>query len=176
MPLYAFGIAQGVVYTRNYWRYVVRLFVIACISQVFYTPLFATYRLNMVFTLLGAALLLKLKQLWLTHAIRYYIVLFAVGGVMQVLNFESGLYGILLVDVYASNKHILQKHFLVSFIPFFLELIPIMLIQTGGVLASLMIIKLKNTPLQGFFRNFYRIFYPFHLAVLYGLRIILLGR
>ncbi len=57
-PLFAFGIAQGVTYTRDIRKYLVRILLAAAVSQPLYWKLFGLTQLNPLFMLAwgGAAL------------------------------------------------------------------------------------------------------------------------
>ncbi|MDD3393647.1 MAG: TraX family protein [Anaerotignum sp.] len=59
-PLFAYGIAQGVTYTSNFWRYMFRILLAAVISQPIYRMAFHHTDLNPLFTLCFGAVALWL--------------------------------------------------------------------------------------------------------------------
>lgn len=50
-PLFAFGIAQGVMYTHSFWRYLGRILLAAAVSQPLYWLLFGKNQANPLFML-----------------------------------------------------------------------------------------------------------------------------
>ena len=62
-PLFAFGIAQGVLYTHDFWRYLGRILLTAMLSQPIYMLLFGIAEGNPLFMLAwGAAALYAWRQ------------------------------------------------------------------------------------------------------------------
>ena len=61
-PLFAFGIAQGVTYTSDFRKYLIRILIAALISQPIYMKLFAMTQLNPLFMLAWGALALYFWQ------------------------------------------------------------------------------------------------------------------
>lgn len=61
-PLFAFGIAQGVRYTADFRKYVVRILIAAIVSQPVYMKLFELSQLNPLFMLAWGALALHFWQ------------------------------------------------------------------------------------------------------------------
>ncbi len=62
-PLFAFGIAEGVAHTRNFWKYFGRILLTAAISQPIYWLLFEVSQANPLFMLAwGAAALYFWRQ------------------------------------------------------------------------------------------------------------------
>lgn len=57
-PLFAFGIAQGVRYTSDFRKYILRILIAAVVSQPIYMKLFAMTQLNPLFMLACGALAL----------------------------------------------------------------------------------------------------------------------
>ena len=57
-PLFAFGIAQGVTYTSDFRKYFLRILMAAAVSQPIYMKLFALTQLNPLFMLAWGALAL----------------------------------------------------------------------------------------------------------------------
>jgi hypothetical protein len=161
MPLYTYGIVQGYKYTHSFKKYLARLFFIALVSQVFYMLLFNTDKLNIIFTFLVCLLLLKcLHQ---TKSKLKYLFIPLVACSLEIFNFEYGLYAFFLILIYSLNKRIIWRHNFLNIIYLFLYNWQA---QLFSFLPTILIKKYKNRPLKGTARNFYRAFYPLHLAIL----------
>lgn len=61
-PLFAFGIAQGVTYTSNFFKYLLRILIAAVISQPIYQLAFYKTSLNPLFTLAIGAVVIWLSR------------------------------------------------------------------------------------------------------------------
>lgn len=61
-PLFAFGIAQGVAYTSDFRKYLLRILIAAAVSQPIYMKLFGLTQLNPLFMLAWGALALYFWQ------------------------------------------------------------------------------------------------------------------
>ncbi|HCS73517.1 MAG TPA: conjugal transfer protein TraX, partial [Clostridiales bacterium] len=62
-PLFAWGIAMGSRWTRDWKRYAARLLALALLTQIPYSLLFQNGYWNICFTLLSGLLVLKLLQI-----------------------------------------------------------------------------------------------------------------
>ena len=161
MPLYTYGIVQGYKYTHSFKKYLIRLLLIAFISQLFYMPLFHTNGLNMVFTLLVCLVLLKYYDQTKSR-IKYLIIPLA-AVILEAVDFDYGFYAFLLTLIFYLGKDVLWRHNLLNIAYIFINHWGI---QLFSFLPSILITKYPNLPLKGKVRNFYRIFYPLHLAFL----------
>lgn len=161
MPLYAFGIVQGYKYTRNFKKYLLRLLFIALVSQLFYQPLFSTGSLNIIFTFLVCLILLRILEQ--THSKLKYLLVALTACYLEILHFEYGLYAFGLVLIYHLNRRIIWRHNLLNLFYLFWHNWQI---QLFSFLPTILIKQHPNIPLRGKWRNFYRAFYPLHLAIL----------
>lgn len=95
-PLFAWGIARGYRYTKNFKAYAIRLFVIALISQLPYSLLFNNGNMNVCFTLLIGLLSIKLYDSTLAIWIKWPGILLLL-AFSHYLRFDYGIYGILTI-------------------------------------------------------------------------------
>ncbi|HOZ53314.1 MAG TPA: TraX family protein, partial [bacterium] len=95
-PLFAFGIAQGYLYTKNLSKYLQRILLLALISQPIFYLLINHKNLNICFTLTLGLIAIYLydkgKEWWIKVFGILFILFFG-----QWLNVEYGAYGILLI-------------------------------------------------------------------------------
>lgn len=61
-PIFAFFIAEGMKYTRNRKKYVLLLFIFACVSQIPYQLLHESFKFNILFTFLISIILIILFE------------------------------------------------------------------------------------------------------------------
>lgn len=168
MPLYTYGLVQGYKYTRSFNKYLLRLILIALISQPFYALLFHTNSLNMVFTLIVCLLLMKAYD-QIKSKLKYIIILLA-GYILEIFAFDYGSYALILMFIYRLNKNIVWRHNLLNLAFLLLNK---WVLQLFSFVPSMLIAFCQNRPLKGTARNFYRAFYPLHLAFLYLMSLIL---
>lgn len=95
-PLFAWGIARGYKYTRNYKIYALRLLALAAASQIPYYFLFRNDFINICFTLLAGLIALKLYDSSSPSWIRWTGITF-IALLSQYLHFEYGFYGVLTI-------------------------------------------------------------------------------
>jgi hypothetical protein len=95
-PMFAYQVATGLIHTRDTGRYFTRLFYFGLLSQIPYSLLFSTSRLNILFTFSFAVLLVYLFQ---KRTFLYtWILLPVIFVLLPVLDitygFEYSLYGL----------------------------------------------------------------------------------
>jgi len=168
MPLYTYGIVQGYKYTHSFKRYLLRLIIIALASQYFYMQLFHTNQLNMVFTLLVCLILMKYHDQTTSKA--KYLIIPLAACILEVIEFDYGIYAFLLMLIFRLNKNIVWRHNLLNIAFLFINKWGL---QIFSFVPSILIANYENRPLKGVARNFYRAFYPLHLAFLYLMGIII---
>ncbi|MEC0329681.1 TraX family protein [Paenibacillus macerans] len=167
-PLYAYALVQGHVYTSNYRKYACRLFIIAVLSQIPYQLAFDTNGLNVVATLFVSSLILRLLDS-VKPGIVSALTIAAACVIMEVLPFDYGAYGLLLVLIfkYAGQGRMVVMHLLLNLAYLFAygwviqlaSIVPTLVIAYGPGLWR----RLESWPLP---RWVWRAFYPAHLAVL----------
>lgn len=93
-PLFVMGIVRGLNYTHDRLKYVIRLVILAFVSQIPFMVFLHTYRLNVIFTFLFSILALYIYKydIWLFFL---YLILF------NFVNFDYGIYGILTFMIFS---------------------------------------------------------------------------
>ncbi|MNJ59221.1 TraX protein [compost metagenome] len=166
-PIYAYALVQGFTHTSNYGKYVIRLFVIAVLSQVPYQLAFHTNDFNVVATLFMAVLVLKVLQ-EVKSGIWSVLIISGMCVFLEILPFDYGAYGLLLVLIFKYGKsQMVLLHLLLNFIYL---LAYGWLIQMMSIIPTLMIVygltlwrALESWRLPGWV---WRSFYPVHLIIL----------
>lgn len=168
-PLFAYGIAQGVTYTSNFYKYMFRILLAAVISQPIYQRAFYSTNLNPLFTLALGAIVL---WLWRRGEKERFF-----AGLLLILSywFKSSYswYGVATIFLYGFYHSARELSFygqvlLQILYGFF----------TGTWLQSF---SLGAFPLVGMKwkktvhlpKYFFYVFYPLHLLILIGVRGIL---
>ncbi|RCX21765.1 TraX protein [Fontibacillus phaseoli] len=174
-PIYAYALVQGYAHTSNFRRYAIRLLLIAVVSQIPY-QLVLNDGLNVVATLLGAMLVLRLLDSIKPGPLSVLVI---AGSciIMEVLPFDYGAYGLLLVLIfkYARSTQMLLMHLLLNFVYLMsygwviqmVSLLPTLIIAFGPDIWR----RLESWRVPSWV---WRSFYPVHLFVLalivFGLR------
>lgn len=169
-PLYAWGVAKGYKYTRNFILYSLRLLLLSIVSQVPYYYLFGpAYGLNVCFTLLSG-----LTSIWIYENFRPICLRWPViAGLLifsQVLNFNYGMYGVLTVLMFKifSGKDILilvqAALTFVSVVVFSME--PVQLV---AALSPLLLLFIENKDFR-INKIIQYGFYPCHMVLLIIMR------
>jgi hypothetical protein len=182
-PLFSYLIALGVETTRNVKNYFVRLFIFAFISQIPFSLAVGTGMfdyLNIFFTLsLGVLFIHSLKKRSLLILIP---ILASFLNVLNYLNFDYGVYGILLIgsmDILREDTELgialvllLNVSFLTQGSIQILSLLalPIILLYNNGLLKITKESKGKN-PYPTWRKYFFYIYYPLHLTLLYLIKL-----
>ena len=193
-PLFAWLIANGARHTKNSKKYAVRLFAFALISQfpflLFHQQRDPTFfRLNIFFTLCMGLLIIVLLKRIKGKLVRSFIILAAV-VMAEVFQFEYGGTGMLVILIFYYFFNNIRMMFLTLFtlflivhiVPAVLEYIqygiiradPIWLMQPLAV-VSLLFILMYNGKEGIKLKYFFYLFYPFHLFLLYVIKLFLQG-
>ncbi|URN95251.1 MAG: conjugal transfer protein TraX [Candidatus Pristimantibacillus lignocellulolyticus] len=99
-PIYTYLMVVGYHRTSNFSKYVLRLGLLAIISQLPYTLTFDVLRFNVIATLLVCLLTLKILDMKKIHlAIRVFL---AVGSLvlLEIVSFDYGAYALVLMLIY----------------------------------------------------------------------------
>lgn len=102
-PIFAFGIAEGYTYTRDWRKYLLRLLILAIISQPIFLLTFKSSDLNVV-TLAGGLLLIYCYESLKSWFLKYLSIILVLVSAWY-FNFEYGALGVLLILVF----YILEK-------------------------------------------------------------------
>lgn len=186
-PLFCWLLAQGAFFTSNVYKYMFRLLLVGIVSQIIYFLLFidfnwSTWSFNVFFTLLTGLIAIQLlKSRWnIAYKIPALILLLLIS---EMLKFEYGLYGVLIILVFYifRNSIIRMSLSVVSItliyftIPLVLTLFQTQVITNDQLLSLIQPVSLFAIIIIASFNNkvgiklkwlFYW-FYPVHLLVLY---------
>jgi hypothetical protein len=115
-PIYAFCIVQGYKHTRDLKKYMVRLLIIAAISQLPFMLALDIMGFNAVATLLVCIIVLYLLDK--RKGLHMIPVVAVIGVMLEVLNFDYGVYGLILVLIFKYTKrgYMVLCHFLLNII------------------------------------------------------------
>ncbi|MEI7452267.1 MAG: TraX family protein [Candidatus Falkowbacteria bacterium] len=176
-PLFAYCLALGAGYTKNFKKYFLRLLAFAIISQPIYSLLFnrPLTQLNVIFTLLfGLIAIYALREK------KYFLFAATLIG-SYFLAADYGLDGVLLILIFYIFKDKLNILLAVSFAWLVLYFVPLAkpdfylgnvgLSVAGFAVFSLIFIALKTNFKIKLNKYFFYIFYPAHLALLYLIRL-----
>lgn len=184
-PLFAWAIANGSLHTRNASRYLGRLSLFGLIIQIPYTVYFNSWYLNIFFTLSLGLLAIIIFSRLPNRSIGYCMaVLLACLG--EALNVDYGLYGVLMIFFFYLYFNDLPKLLLAQgllnlgrvLLPFLVTafgeytLSDMDFIQPAAFLALGFIFMYNGTKGRNY-KYFFYIFYPAHLVILYGFKLIL---
>lgn len=168
-PIFAFGIAQGVIHTASFKKYFCRLLLAAVVSQPIYWLTLGQVGGNPLFALLLGALVLWLwRQEGIWRGVGVAILISAVW-----LNISYGWYGVATIFFYGFYE---QRRSLCYYAQMLLQL-------AYGVTTTawIQVLSLLAFPLMGrswqreihLPRYFFYFFYPVHLLLLLGVRALL---
>lgn len=165
-PLFAWGIIQGYKYTKNYNKYISRILVIAILSQYPYYLLFHNGYFNVCFTLFCGLLLLKVYDCQLSFVLKL-IVAICLFVIVDVMNFEYGMYGlglILIFHIYGISKKGFALQVVITIIGIYFYKYNIF--QLFSILSFLVILLCKNYNFR--INKFISYsFYPIHIMLLF---------
>jgi len=169
-PLFAFGIAHGVRYTSDFRKYFIRILLAAVVSQPIYMKLFGLSQLNPLFMLAWGAGALYFWQKGKT----------GLAGVLLIgsyfINMSYGWYGVWTIfffGFYAVKESLCFYGQVILNVLYglttgawvqVLSLFSFMFLDGKWRIEALS----KKLP-----RYFFYVFYPLHLLVLWGIRIVL---
>lgn len=166
LPLYTYGIVQGFTFTHNFHKYLFRLLFIALISQVFFTLLFKTFQLNIIFTYVIALLLFAFYRKFQINIFLTICLTLIAAVLLTIFRFEAGWYTLFLALIYYKKQYLLLSHIILNIVTVMLFWNMAGWLQMVSLVGTVIIVFMKNVRLKGTRRNLYRIFYPSHLAVL----------
>lgn len=166
-PLYAYLIVIGYQRTRNYRNYLIRLGLLAIISQPVYQWAFDTTQLNVIVTLFVGLLLLKLLDITQNNKPLQLAIAAAVIMLSLFVSLDYGAYGIALMLIfrYVKKEQLLLYHALLELlfllvwgIQFFSLIVTYFISFQSNSLAK---VERLQVP-----RWLWRSFYPLHLLIL----------
>ena len=177
-PIFAFGITEGYIHTKNIKQYFFRLGIFAFISQIPYMLFISTFSdgftLNILFTLF-----LGLFTIFLFNKIKNkylgFLLVILSSVLAQLLHFDYGWFGIAIIFlfyIFKQNKLYMNISFaLMAFIKYFYNYMQTLnyayFLIILFVWLSLIPINLYNGKKGKNTKYILYIFYPLHLIVLY---------
>lgn len=189
-PIFCYMLAEGLVYTRNVWKYTLRLFCFAILSLVpynlaFHRTIWYNKDFNIFFTLALGLLTITIVQglirrLIETKSMLYFgygtLVIFAATGLAEYFHLSYGQYGIWLIlifylfripeEKYNDEKYILLNTLLQAALMLGISYLYRGDLQYYAVLA-LVLFLFYNRKKGPSLKYLFYIYYPLHLLVLY---------
>lgn len=167
-PLYAYGIVLGYRYTRNIKKYMLRLFILAIISQVPFSLAFdETFALNVIVTLFLSLLVIYLLDQQESRFMKAFILIISI-LLMMIIPMDYGAYGLALVLIYrySTSYWPIVWHFALNYVFYLLGGWEV---QMFSVISTICIVSFPQIMQRG--RRvvptwLWRSFYPAHLLVL----------
>ncbi|WP_054956424.1 TraX family protein [Paenibacillus dakarensis] len=167
-PLYVYALVQGYNRTSSKPRYIIRLSVIALLSQIPYQLALASSGLNVVVSLLAGVIVLLLLDRTESFLISVFIAAGA-GFIMEMFPFDYGAYGLILILIfrYAPVHWLVPWHLMLNILYMYLNgwflqmwsLFPTVLYAYGpAIWRSLERIRVRSWM--------WRSFYPLHLSLI----------
>lgn len=179
-PIFAFGIGQGYIHTKNLKKYFLRLFLFAIISQLpfqlFLSTFSTAFSLNIFFTLgLGLTSIYLYQSLCKNNKILGIICVTAIAIISEALHCDYGWYGIVIIFilyVFHNHKTWLNISFIIcTLINYLIKLYLHFNIQYIYLFVftcfSLIFINVYNGKKGKNMKYIFYLFYPIHLILLY---------
>ncbi len=169
-PIFAFLIVEGFGHTHDLRKYMLRMLVFACVSEIpfdlaFYDSCFAPGHQNVMFTFFLALILLESMER--IHSMGWKLLVFAgVLALASVLRTDYNYFGILLVCLYSNCASYRERWKRVS--PTLLNVLAGS-VQKWGMLAAVPLYFYGGKEGRKM-KYFFYIFYPGHLLALYFIK------
>ncbi len=186
-PIFAFQAVQGYIYTKDFKRHMLKLFIFACISQIPFMLFLSTFTeeiftLNIFFTLFLGLLALFVYDKCKNKVLGFLFVIFT-SIIAYFIHVDYGVFGILLMFFFYFFKDKKIPMAITTIVLCFLRFVPDIIatpvlwyiyIQCAIFTAlSLIFILFYNKKEGPKAKYFFYIFYPLHLLTLYFLHIAL---
>lgn len=182
-PIFAFQITEGFIHTKNFKKYIRRLLIFACISQIPFMLFLSRFSesiftLNVFFTLVLGLISVYLYKKTPNKVLGFiYILLF--GMLAEFINVDYGMYGIFLIFLFYifKDKKMLMciSVILLTIAKYIPSIFTYTFIRSRFYLCilftclSLIFICLYNKKEGPKAKYLFYIFYPLHLMILYFL-------
>lgn len=164
-PIYAYMIALGLTRTRNRKKYFLRLAMLAAISQIPYMIALKSPQINVISAFLLISWVITQADAFKSKLGKGILYL-AAAILLEVLPFEYGCYGLLLIMIYRhlSGWKMAAAHLLINILAMvFLGWV----IQMASILPTIfMVLKKEYNQKHRVPLWIWRTFYPAHLSVL----------
>ncbi len=167
-PIFSFLLVEGYFHTRNIEKYILRLGIFACISEIPYDLAFRGNILDLEYQNVFFTLVLGVGMMYCLEKYREYggklICVLLTMWLANWLSVDYGYKGILLIAIYyfyreqKTEKMILGAGWNLLWGK----------IQSFGALATLFLMKYDGKKGRNM-KYFFYVFYPIHLLLLYGI-------
>lgn len=186
-PIFAFQAVQGYIYTKDFKKHMLKLFIFACISQIPFMLFLSTFTeeiltLNIFFTLFLGLLALFVYDKCKNKVLGFLFVILT-SIIAYFIHVDYGAFGILLMFCFYFFKDKKGSMAITTIVLCFLRFVPDIIatpvlwyiyIQCAIFTAlSLIFILFYNKKEGPKAKYFFYIFYPLHLLILYFLHITL---
>lgn len=186
-PIFAFQAVQGYIYTKDFKKHMLKLFIFACISQIPFMLFLSTFTeeiltLNIFFTLFLGLLALFVYDKCKNKVLGFLFVILT-SIIAYFIHVDYGTFGILLMFCFYFFKDKKGSMAITTIVLCFLRFVPDIIathvlwyiyIQCAIFTAlSLIFILFYNKNEGPKAKYFFYIFYPLHLLILYFLHIAL---
>ena len=183
-PIYAFCIAEGFRYTRDRRKYFLRIFILGLLCQIVYTivdhQLYLGILITFSISILLMAALYKAKTAQNDEKRKHAIAVFCAGVLCSfVLTYfvavDYGFFGIMLpVCAYAFDDRWKRlAMFTACLIALAIAMAKALPVQYWSLAAVPLLALYNGQPGRVRLKYFFYIFYPLHLAVLYGISMLM---
>jgi TraX protein. len=164
-PLFAWGIAKGFTFTSSYRKYLIRLLILALVSQLPYSLLFKNGCLNIGFTLMAGLIVLKIYSTQIPAWLKWPCII-ALLMISHLGKFDYGIYGILTIFVF----YVFRNKDYLAFVQGGLTLASVIIfkyeaIQLFAALSPILIMFLSSKDFR-INRKLQYSFYPIHLTII----------
>lgn len=177
-PIYCFVIVVGFCKTSNVWKYLLRLVVFACISEIFFDlaffgKIYYPNHQNVFFTLfLGLFLLILVKGLRFgptlgVRIINYvleYVCVVLICGISIFMKTDYTLYGILMIYFFFVLQY---NKFMQGIFIAFVNMQLMGGIQTFATISLIPIFMYNGEKGNDKFKKIFYLYYPLHLLVIF---------
>lgn len=169
LPLYIYAMVIGYFRTRDAYRYLTRVGILAAISQIPYQLAFEVLEINVIATLFVCLLTLRLLDWLKDKPIAGVAVTAAAIALLEAFPFDYGAYALLLTLIfrYASPRYFVALHLLLNIASVFYKG---WVLQLFSLMATIWIVYLpdlmKSMDKIKIPRIVWRSFYPLHLTVI----------
>ena len=184
-PLFAWSIANGFCHTHDFRRYLQRLFFFGLLLQLPYSLYFHSWELNIFFTLS-----LGLAGIWLFERLGNkglaFLVVLGIAGLGEYIGADYGAYGVLLIFAFHYFRKDFRKLLIAVILLNLIRYLIFAICQTAGWVvlsymddiqplstSALIFVYLYNGQKGRSWKYLFYVFYPAHLLILYGIKLIL---
>lgn len=190
-PIFAFFIAEGMRYTRNRKKYILLIFLFACVSQIPYILLKGGFKLNTMFTFLISIIIILLiekllnknniqsavKSIFLILLIALILLACMICDLFAIIDYST--LGILMVLCFYFFKSPL-RHIFAIFLTILMVVKSVIIsgfafstiYQIFGIISILLLFLYNNQKGRLNLKYLFYVFYPTHFAVIWVLTLI----